>query len=226
MRHVRGASTREHNRLFHALEPTQPARHDRKNASLPLSWCSPLMTFRQNWWILYERCVALIRNLFQAGRLHVAVRLRASASFLRLFQRPGSPRRRWTSGLPTSGPRRHPCFSQPDGVGRDRAWLTLAAVGVAETCGHWWGAPPPPFVLVPGVPSGVAFYGSLVLGHPLIIGSASWRPRSFSSSFLDRGECGSSTDRLGGRGPGGVGMAAWAIYYVGVLYLQTVRQGS
>ena len=94
---------------------------------------------------------------------------------------------------------------QPDGVGRDRGVVDPAAVGVArKSPAVPMGALPLLFVLVPGVLSGVAFYGSLVLGHPRSSsGRLSWRPRSFSSSFLDRGECGSSTDRLGGRGPGG-----------------------
>ena len=105
------------------------------------------------------------------------------------------------------------------------AWLTLAAVGVARALRAPMGALPLLFVLVPGVLSGVAFYGSLVLGHPLIIGSALVAAPLLLFLLPRSGESAARRRTVWAAAALGAGMAAWAIYYVGVLYLHGGQAG-
>ena len=109
VRHVRGASTREHDRLFMLWNQRNRLVTIAKNASLPRALVLIADDLRVTAGYFMRDVLAPIRTRSRPDGSHVAVRLRAFASFLRLL--PGSLRRRWTSGLPTSGPRRHPCSS-------------------------------------------------------------------------------------------------------------------
>ena len=98
-------------------------------------------------------------------------------------------------------------------------WLTLATIGVARITRAPVAASPILFVVVPGVLSYLAFYGCLLLGHPLVIGSV------LVATPLLLCLCPLRPDEIANRHRttwavailGGV-VAAWAVYYLGVLY--------
>jgi hypothetical protein len=106
------------------------------------------------------------------------------------------------------------------------AWLTLATIGVARITRAPVVTLPILFVVVPGTLSYLAFYGSLLLGHPLIVGSVLMAAPLLP--FLIPAHPDVAADRrrtAWALAVLGVAVGAWAIYYLGVLYLHGDHSG-